>query len=183
MSPEAKIWIGGGVGAAFLVWLLGRQSSGGSAVLPEGGDDLSAVTQMLLTETSFALGQEEMAQIVWVAVNRSKNWGVSLADVVRPYPPGTRRAWNTGPVYARLFAAAPRSSRWTQALAFVQDVIAGRVAPNLGYTVFVHPQNMAVPPCVSTPTTPRIEMSTVYGARCLPPWIDQGVQVGRGLFA
>lgn len=178
MSPETKKWIGGGAGAAFLLWLLARQKSDAP---PGGGGDIEAMARMLLTETDLALGPDEMAQIVWVAVNRAKKWGVSLAEVVTP--PGSPRAWNTGAVYAQRFAAASSSSRWTQALAFVQDVIAGRVVPNRGYTLFVHPQRMPLPPCVSTPSAPRVEMSTVYGTRCLPSWIAQGTQVGRALFA
>lgn len=172
MSPEAKIWIGGGAGAAFLLWLLSRQSQTGGTVF----GDTDALARMILAETDLALGTDEMAQIVWIAFNRAQRRGTSIASVV--IPPGTP-VWNEGALYAKRFAAASSNPKWMAAQQFVQDVLAGRVAPNRGYSAFVHPAGMPTQPCASN----RIQMNTSAGVRCMPAWIAQGTQIGHALFA
>jgi len=172
MSPSAKKWIGGGAGAAFFVWLLSRASKAGNS----DASTVDGLASMILAETDLGLGRDEMAQIVWIAVNRSVRHGVSILDVVTP--PGNP-TWNGSALYASRFNAARGRSSWGAAQQFVTDVLAGKVAPNRGYTLFVHPQGMPVPPCAAN----RVQMSTQSGVRCMPAWIAQGTQIGHAVFA
>lgn len=155
-------------GASILAFLLiGRHS-------PE--DDTDALTRMLITETDFASSTNEMAQIVYVALNRAQRWGVSPSTVVTP--PGRPGVWNTGSVYSKRFYAAKDSSKWEKARAFVQLVQGGAYA-NAGAMSFVHPGGMPTPPCSSN----RVASSTIAGTRCLPEWAVGGKVIGKAMFA
>lgn len=139
--------------------------------------DIDALTRMLIAETGFTRSRSEMAQIVFVAVNRARRYGLSASQVVDP-----RRSafptWNTGSAYRRRFDDADNNSRWGSARSFVQQVLAGAYS-NLGMTKFIHPAAMPTPPCSST----RVAMSTTAGTRCVPEWIRGGKTVGGALFA
>lgn len=168
MREEHKAWLLGG-GAAVLVILLLRSSRNPDT-------DTDALTQMLIAETDFASITAEMAQIVFVALNRARKWGVSPATVVTP--PGRPGVWNTGEVYSRRFYAAKSSPRWEQARAFVKLVQSGAYA-NDGAMAFVHPAGMPMPPCGSN----RVAANTIAGERCLPTWALGGQVVGKAMFA
>lgn len=163
---ETRLWMIAG-GASILAFLLiGRHTD---------EDDTDALTRMLLAETDFASTSNEMAQIVYVALNRAKKWGTTPANVVTP--PGRPGVWNTGSVYSQRFYAASGSSKWAAARAFVQQVQAGAYA-NVGATSFVHPGGMPTPPCSDT----RVSTSTIAGQRCLPQWAVGGQVVGKAMF-
>lgn len=176
MTSETKKWLGAGaVGALLLLAIRQRATSSGDGESSPAAD-IDALARMILTETDLNLSREEMAQIVWVAVNRAKRNRVTLADTV--LPPGNP-VWNTGSVYASRFQNAANHARWDEARVFVQDVLDGKVAANRGFTSFVHPRGMPVPPCAAN----RVAMNTQDGVRCMPVWIAQGTQIGRAVFA
>jgi hypothetical protein len=181
--------IAGGIGGALLL------VAGGAKARPMGSStrdrDLDALADLLWTETSFRLNKGEMAQIVWIAVNRARNQRRSIWAVVQPgfaprgscpSTPTTRcLAWNAkGSLYKRRFENARSKAEWPAARAFAAQVISGRSPyPNLGKTSFVHPRAMPTPPCASN----RVATSTTYGTRCLPRWIVGGKQIGSAIFA
>ncbi len=138
--------------------------------------DIDALTKMLIAETSFTRNKNEMAQIVFVAVNRSRKRGIPLLTVVTP--PG-RPTWNTGAPYRRRFENARSNPRWSSARAFVQQVLAGAYR-NRGATSFVHPSGMPKPPCSANR---RLVQTRDHGARCLPEWIVGAPTVGGAMFA
>jgi len=158
-------------GVAILVTLLFRRATHS----PE--DDTDALTRMLITETDFARNTTEMAQIVYVAINRARKWGVDITDVVNPSGSGVPVAWNRGSAYRTRFDNAKNNPRWAAARVFVQKVQAGSYA-NYGATSFVHPSGMPKPPCSSGVAT-----STFAGDRCIPTWAVNGRVVGGAMFA
>jgi hypothetical protein len=176
-------WLLGG-GAVALVLLVGSKAQ--AALMPGFSTreaDLDALATMLITETSFAHTKAEMAQIVNVAINRSRKWGVPISKVVAgPSPAAGRNAWNGSANYKALFARAPSNPRWPEARAFVAEVLDGGY-PNIGAKAFIHPGGMPTPPCVSTAKAPRVQSSTLAGERCIPPWAVGGRVVGKGMFA
>jgi hypothetical protein len=171
-------WVIGG-GAAVLLLLFSKKAE---AALPvddrdEPGRDLDALADMLITETGFNRDKNEMAQIVWVAANRSRKYRKPIYNIVDPG--GRFPAWNAGPVYRQRFEAAQANSRWDAARAFAKSVLSGAYR-NLGHSAFVHPGGMPTPPCSSN----RVATSTgYYGMRCLPQWAVGGQVVGGALFA
>jgi hypothetical protein len=167
--PDKWPWYFGG--AAVLTLLLLRKGGGPqSAVEP--------LARMIFAETGLKSSEAEMAQIVFIAINRARKWGIPIAQVVSPtgYAPG--KAWTTGAIYRKLFNEAHTRSAWPQAQAFVRRVLAGQF-PNRGFVSFVHPGGMPRPPCSAN----RIEASTTAGRRCIPRWVASGTVVGKGLFA
>lgn len=170
---EKPEWIFGGILALGLL-VASKASASGSSV--------DALTRMLIAETGFNSGEQEMAQIVFLALNRSKRWGLSIASVVAPgRSVGGGRAWNAqGTLYTTRYLNAPRSPRWAEARAFVQRVLRGDFV-NRGYMQFLHPGGMSMPPCVSPK---RVEVDTFAGRRCLPTEYATGAPtvVGQGLF-
>lgn len=169
MTSDQQKWLFAG-GAALLVTLLFRKATH----TPE--DDTDALTRMLYAETGFVSSTGEMAQIVYVALNRAQKWGVDPSAVVTP--PGGPGVWNTGPVYRQRFEAAKSSSKWAQGRAFVQLVQGGAYANN-GAMSFVHPGGMPTPPCANN----RVSTNTIAGQRCLPQWAVGGQVVGKAMFA
>lgn len=171
--------VGGGTLAAFL--LLTKKAE--AAVITSGytsgpsGRDLDALADMLITETGFKKGRTEMAQIVWVAVNRARRQDKPIWFVVQPGG-APRPVWNTGPLYRQRFERARTFANWSAARDFAKSVVAGAY-PNLKKGSFVHPYPMPTPPCASN----RVATSTSYGTRCLPPWIVKGQQIGTAWFA
>ena len=86
--------------------------------------DLDALANMLITETSFTRNRDEMAQIVYVAINRAKKWGAPISRVVAPgKPSGVPVPWNASSAYQRLFNGASGRSRWEAAREFVASVL------------------------------------------------------------
>jgi hypothetical protein len=166
---ENKKWLIGAGAVAFAFLFLRSSCSRPSS-------DLDALTQMLLTETDFAHSKEEMAQIVFVALNRAKRWGVTPTQVV--YPPGSPGVWNGASGYRDRFCRMPKHPRWEAARDFVQSVLNGAYA-NRGWTSFLHPGGMSEPPCSSS----RTAVSTISGTRCLPQWAVNGTVVGQAMFA
>lgn len=171
-------WLLVGAGAFAGLLLLSSSktvSTGGEIDASEA--DLDNLARMIIAETSFSRDKMEMAQIVWVAINRARGRGKTLSQVV--IPPGDP-VWNTGSVYASRFNSAASSPRFLEARAFVSQVLAGEW-PNLigGRRMFVHPSGMPTPPCAAN----RKESSTSSGQRCLPEWVLNGKQVGGALFA
>lgn len=174
-------WLVGG-GALAALFLLTRKAE--AAVMPQrgyssgpSGRDLDALADMLITETGFKKSKPEMAQIIWVAVNRARKQNRPIWFVVQPgrVP---RPVWNTGALYRHRFERARSFSAWNDARAFAKKVLAGAY-PNRGYTSFVHPYPMPKPPCASN----RVATSTRYGTRCLPTWIVKGDAVGSAWMA
>lgn len=171
--------VGGGLAALGLLLLASRSKA---ALAPSGGSfwqseqDLDALADMLVVETGGVRDKNEMAQIVFAALNRSRNYGKSVRDIVAPWQ--RNPLWNSGADYKRLFEAARDSPRWSQARAFAEDVLAGTYR-NLGATAFVHPGRMPTPPCSSR----RVATSTFAGTRCLPGWAVGGRVVGGAMFA
>lgn len=159
-----------------VLMLAGKASARVSGSVREG-DDLDALADMLITETSFKKARDEMAQIVWIAINRSKRQNKPIWFVVQPGS-GPKPVWNEGPLYRQRFENARSDPNWLAARNFAQSVMAGAY-PNLGKTSFVHPQPMPTPPCASN----RQLMQTSYGPRCLPEWIRGGQQIGTAWFA
>jgi hypothetical protein len=183
-------WLIGGGAIAVLLLATQRASA---AVMPTPGRsrdrDLDALADLLITETSFRLPKDEMAQIVWIAVNRSKRQNRPIWAVVAPgfAPLGscprtkTTRclAWNPkGVIYRKRFENARSNPNWVAARTFAASVLAGSYR-NRGFTAFVHPRAMPKPPCASN----RVATSTRYGTRCLPTWIARGTDVGTARFA
>lgn len=169
--------VGGG-----LLALLVLASKSKAALAPSGGtlwsseNDLDALASMLITETGFARNKNEMAQIVFVALNRSRNHGKPVRDIV--VPSQRNPVWNSGSVYKSRFEAAENDPRWDAARKFTQDVLAGAYR-NLGATAFVHPSGMPTPPCSSG----RVATNTIFGQKCLPGWAVGGRVVGGAMFA
>lgn len=172
MNQEQRKWLLAG-GAAVLVMLLLRKATHTPA------DDTDALTRMLYAETGFASSNAEMAQIVFVALNRAQKWGIDPSVVVDPSGSGAPIGWNNkGVIYRQRFAAAPSSPKWAQGRAFVETVQAGAYT-NLHKTSFVHPGGLSAPPC----TGDRVAASTIAGMRCLPQWALGGQVVGTAMFA
>lgn len=154
----------GGMLALGVLWQLLRKDS-----------DVDALARMLISETSFDTSKHsaiEMAQIVYVALNRARKTGASLSQVVQP---GGR--WNGGDLYTALFGRASSNPRWAEARAFVGEVLGGAY-PNMGFSGFIHPGSMPRPPCAPN----RVEADTLAGRRCIPQWSIGGTVVGRGQF-
>lgn len=174
-------WLVGGA-AALLV--LGKPREAQAAAPSSGtGRDLDALADMLITETSFARDQNEMAQIVFVALNRAQRNRVPIATVVDPRYRGTKPVpWNTSERYLRLFDAARDNPRWDAARSFAAQVLGGAYR-NLGYVTFAHPTGLSAPPCASG----RVEISTFAGPRCIGPThgvaTTGGTRIGGALFA
>lgn len=137
--------------------------------------DLDALTKMLIAETGFDRGEQEMAQIVFVALNRAKKYKTTAANIVSP--PGRPVVWNTGALYRQRFEAARSNKRWAAAQAFIMQVLAGAYR-NLGATMFIHPGAMPAPPCADN----RVAASTVAGSRCIPEWSVGSRVVGGAMF-
>ncbi len=171
----------GGLAAAGVLLLTTRAKAATGGFFQSGRDaDLDALASMLISETSFAHGKDEMAQILNVAINRSRAWGVPIPKVVAgPSPAPGRNAWNGSATYKALFARAPNHARWFQARAFAQEVLDGAY-PNIGAMAFIHPGGMPTPPCSGSN---RVEAATIAGQRCIPPWSVGGRVVGKGMFA
>jgi hypothetical protein len=169
-------WLAGGAAALLLLASRSKAALAPSGTYWSSEKDLDALASMLITETGFARDKNEMAQIVFVALNRSRNHGKPVRDIVAP----SQRApvWNSGSVYKSRFEAAENDPRWSDARKFAQDVLAGAYR-NLGATAFVHPSGMPVPPCSSS----RVATNTIAGTRCLPGWAVGGRVIGGAMFA
>jgi hypothetical protein len=173
-----KIWLLG-AGVIFGAYLFLPKKQGGIRTGPEA--DLDALASMLIAETGFARDKNEMAQIVFVAVNRAKKYKSTIANITTP--PGRPVAWNAAAKYRDRFNNASENPRWVAARTFAQSVLNGAYANN-GFSAFVHPENMPTAiPCVSTVKSPRVLTATIAGARCLPPWVVGGKVVGKAMFA
>ncbi len=173
-----KVIVGLGLGA---LWLSSSSAQARVAGLPFTGSassrDVEAMARTLIAETSMNGPTEELAQIVWVMINRARRHGVSLAAVATP--PGTP-LWNGSSKFRNLWNQAGSSSKMLQARSFVMQVMGGHYPNRIGSrSHFVHPGGMPRPPCASN----RRERSTAYGVRCLPTWSDGGTVVGRAIFA
>lgn len=131
---------------------------------------------MLIAETDFARDRNEMAQIVFVAINRARKYGNTIENVATP--PG-KPVWNNSSAYRTRFEDAPGNARWPAARAFAAQVMSGLVYKNSGATLFVHPTGLKGPPCSS----PFVVTSTFAGQRCLPTWAVNGKVIGGAMFA
>lgn len=138
--------------------------------------DLDALASMLIAETDFVRDRNEMAQIVFVAINRAKKYGYTLERVVTP--PG-KPTWNGATGYRTRFEDAPGNPRWAAARVFVGQVLSGLLFKNEGATLFVHPTGLKEPPC----SGPYVATSTFAGQRCLPTWAVNGKLIGGAMFA
>jgi hypothetical protein len=177
---ERKLLLWGG-GAIAAVLLLTKTRAGSSIVniAHSSDDDLDALASMLITETGFNRDRGEMAQIVFVALNRAKKWKVYPSDVVAPASTAPVQ-WNGGAAYARMFAAAPSQAKWQAARDFVAKVQNGTSGySNAGKTAFIHPGGMPTPPCSDN----RVSASTSSGTRCIPAWAVNGRVIGGAMFA
>ncbi len=138
--------------------------------------DLDALASMIIAETDFARDRNEMAQIMFVAINRAKKYGYTIEEVATP--PG-KPVWNGGVAYRERFDDAPSSSRWPAARVFAAQVLSGQLFRNSGALAFVHPSGMPAPPCSSS----RVATNTIAGTRCLPQWAVNGKVIGGAMFA
>ncbi|MFQ5339954.1 MAG: hypothetical protein ACE5F6_00250 [Anaerolineae bacterium] len=174
--PEKWPWYLGG--AAVLLLVLQPKKAHARHLGPSYDAGVDALTRMILAETGFKSSEPEMAQIIFIALNRAQQWGIPVTQVVNPtgYAPG--QAWTTGAVYRSGFERAPTWAAWRPARMFVKRVLRGAY-PNMGFRLFVHPGGMPRPPCAAN----RIEASTIAGRRCIPRWTARGTVVGRGVFA
>lgn len=175
MQRKHMYWLGGATVGLFL--LSSRRTFSTGAEISVNAADLDNTARMLIAETGFNRDKNEMAQIVWVAINRARKQGKNLSQIT--VPPGSP-VWNTGALYKQRFVNAHNSSRFATARAFVREVLAGKW-PELigGRTKFVHPSGMPVPPCASN----RVATATLAGQRCLPTWALNGKVVGGALFS
>lgn len=176
---ESKHWLAAGaaIGVGFLLFSSRKTAQTGNEVDP-GWGDIDNLSRMLIAETGFSLDRNEMAQIVWVAINRARGRGVSLSKVT--FPPGFP-IWNEGPAYRERFRNAHNNPRFAAAKEFVASVLAGQW-PELigGRRHFVHPGRMPTPPCASN----RVASSTDFGMRCLPTFaLNNPKVVGKAVFA
>jgi hypothetical protein len=170
--------IAAGVGVVALVLL--RKSDDEKVQAPRD-IDLDALANMLITETGFRKSREEMAQIVFVALNRANKWRTSIANVVSPYSTA-KTVWNDAEPYRDRFLAAKSNPRWGEARAFADAVINGRSGyRNLGATLFLHPGGMSKPPCGKNRVS--VDTGSYYGVRCLPEWSARATSVGTARFS
>lgn len=173
----------GPVGAAALATLFTFQvlkpSKAQARLLGSSYDEaVNALSRMLWAETRLNQDEEEMAQIVHVALNRARKWGLPVSYVVSPDNNTRGKVWSTGEGYRNSFSAAPSQASWNRVRAFVKRVLDNEYR-NSGFVRFVHPGRMPNPPCASN----RIEADTFAGRKCIPPDNAPGVRVGNGLFA
>lgn len=176
--PRINPWLLGGavVVGVMLLGAVAKAELIPVAFSPEPEDaDLDALTRMLIAETGFVRDKNEMAQIVFVAVNRARIYKKSLRVVVTP--PGSP-LWNGANAYRDGFNKADRNPRYAAARVFVQSVLDGAYK-NAGGRAFVHPGGMPTPPCSSN----RFATSTIAGTRCLPEWAVTGRVIGGAMFA
>lgn len=169
-------WILGG-GALVGLLLIGTKAKAAFIEPDQNELDLDALASMLIAETAFARDRNEMAQIVFVAVNRARKYKTTLQRVVTPpgYP-----VWNGSSAYRTRFEDAPGNARWVAARTFAQQVVSG-ISPyrNAGATLFVHPTGMGTPPCSGS----YVATTTFAGTRCLPTWAVSGKVIGGAMFA
>lgn len=178
IDMQSKHWwmAGAAVGVGVLL-LASRKTVSTGEEISTADADIDNTARMLIAETGFSRDKQEMAQIVWVAINRARGRGFSLSKVT--VPPGVP-TWNGGSAYRTRFNNADSDPRFPAARAFVASVLAGEW-PELigGRRMFVHPSGMPTPPCASN----RVAASTTAGTRCLPEWALNGKVVGGALFA
>jgi outer membrane murein-binding lipoprotein Lpp len=178
IDMQSKHWmaVGAAVGVGVLL-LASRKTEPKGNEISTSNSDLDNTARMLIAETGFNRDKNEMAQIVWVAINRSRGRKVSLSQVT--IPPGIP-VWNGGAAYRTRFYNADSDPRFPAAKAFVASVLAGEW-PELigGRRMFVHPSGMPTPPCASN----RVAAPSIAGTRCLPTWALNGKVVGGALFA
>lgn len=173
--------VGGGLLALLVLASKSKAALAPSGTLWSSEEDLDALASMLVAETGFVRDRNEMAQILFVALNRSRNYGKPLRDIVAPWQRSP--LWNSGAEYKRLFEGAREKPQWDAARRFAQDVLAGEYK-NLGTTAFIHPGRMPVPPCA--PCTEKrclVPTNTIAGERCIPKWAVGGRVVGGAMFA
>ncbi len=167
MTKRTK-WLLGGLAGSIALWLLVNAK--------KSLNDVDALAHMLIAETGFSRDKNEMAQIVFAAINRAKKYGTTPAAVV--IPPGSP-VWNGGALYSDRFYDAESNKRYGEAKTFVQAILSGKSTyKNSGYTSFVHPGGMPVPPCSGN----RLDTDTISGKRCLPEWALSGKVVGGAMF-
>lgn len=148
-------------------------------------DDVEALARMIITETSLKASEAEMAQIVFIAINRARRKSVSPRMVVEP--PGKPNAWNAGATYRALYEKADQKPAWEDAIRFVRRVLGGEFV-NMGFSSFVHPSAPRFAfPCddsISAVADGRWAPNHVpgFGTRCIPKWAHNGTVVGKALF-
>jgi len=143
--------------------------------------DVDAIARGLVVETGFRSSYREMANIIWIMINRSRRWNMPLYKVIDPDTGGGKN-W-----YGRL--SEPNRKRWTNAHVnkgrfeyikqFVRQVLDGVSFRNeIGNKAhFLHPGGM--PKCEGEPGSPcgkrRVCVDTgKWGKRCLPKWNIDG---------
>lgn len=182
MNKKIVIPIGVGLTAFFLFKALTPERRVIVADIPFDDADVDALARMLLTETGFNRDCDEMAQIIWVAINRAKNKGNTLYDVVTP--PG-RPNWNGSTAYRNRFYKDWPVDQFNATRDFVVAVLTGqptvthkgpcepKVFSNLIGTrsFFLHPTGMPVCENVGDECgTNKVCTETFAGPRCLPYW-------------
>lgn len=170
-------WIAAGGSLLFMASSL-RSDSDTTGI---GDSEIDALAKMLIVE-HFGGSDAERAQIVWVAINRAKTWGVSPAAVVEP---GTRTpvkgftagTWNGDEKYRAAYEKAGSNKNIRKAREFVKRVLSGEF-PNRGFTKFIHPAGMPSTPCAAN----RVLTDTFTGPRCMPQWAKNPTRVGAAYF-
>ena len=143
--------------------------------------DVDAIARGLVVETGFRSSYREMANIIWIMINRSRRWNMPLYKVIDPDTGGGKN-W-----YGRL--SETNRKRWANAHVnkgrfeyikqFIRQVLDGVSFKNeIGNKAhFLHPGGM--PKCDGEPGSPcgkgRVCVDTgKWGKRCLPKWNIDG---------
>ena len=176
MASDNTLWAIAAFGAGLIFLLRSTPATTEHAGIEQSYSDydIDNVTRMLFIEAGFKRDPDEMAQIVWVAINRGKKFGQYIGDVVRP---DTRPTWYGG-ISDRsrvVWDEAPSYAKYPAARQFVEDIFKGRHHPNLigTRTHFLHPY--AMPRCDlaegAVCSAKGAKCVTTYeGKRCIPKW-------------
>lgn len=139
-------------------------------------DDLDMLTQVVLMETDFAHSKDEMAQIVWVALNRMASHNASAREVV------LAGNWCHVPECIARFNNMRSHPRFEDAKKFVQSVQSDY--QNRKYYAFIHPAGM---PGTTTfggcSRSDLVPADTIAGRRCIPKWSVGTPVIGKAMFA
>ena len=178
------------VGAAILFLAFGRKEK--SEIFPKGftEKDVDHMARTLWVETALRHDPEEVGQITWVAINRSKKYNKPVAEVVHPDASPTWFGRISDKNRAR-WHAFDKNPHYEKTKEFVRQIFLGKAHPNKigSRSQFLHPTGM--PSCLGEPGTEcsvnRICTQTNFGRRCLPKWSNEGhasiVNVGKARFS
>jgi hypothetical protein len=152
--------------------------------------DVEAVARGLVVETSFRSNYREMANIIWIMVNRAKRWNMPLYKIIDPDTGGGKNWYGKlSESNRRRWKNAHRRKDFEYIKQFVRKVLDGISFKNeIGNKAhFLHPGGM--PKCNGEPGSScgkgnkRVCVDTgKWGKRCLPKWnIDGNTNMAGGV--